>query len=170
MDYKTEFEQVYRSCYGKVFAFIFRLCGQNSDIADELTQETFVLAYQSFHRYDRSCTVLTWLCAIAKNVWFHYIRKHKNITVDPESISDTLPSDSTPDHDIERKELIETIRKAIDALPTKYRDVVWLRCLSDMPFSQIADILEITENSAKVLYFRAKNKIKERLDYEGFSY
>ncbi len=168
MDYKDEFEQIYRCCYSKVFAFVFRLCGQNSDIAEELTQETFVTAYQSFYRYDKSCTVLTWLCAVAKNVWFHYLRKHKNIPIDTDSLAETLHDDDTPDSHAESAETVLAVRKAVNSLDPKYRDVVWLRCMSEMSFAQIADVMNITENSAKVLFFRAKNKIKEMLENEGF--
>ncbi len=168
MDYKDEFEQIYRRCYPSVFAFVFRLCGQSSDIAEELTQETFVTAYQSFHRYDKSCTVLTWLCAIAKNVWFHYLRKHKNIPIDTDSLTETLRDDDTPDYHAESAETVSAVRKAVNSLESKYRDVVWLRCMSEMSFAQIAEVMNITENSAKVLFFRAKNKIKERLENEGF--
>ncbi len=168
MDHKSEFEQIYRKCYSGVFGFLYKTCGQSSDIAEELTQETFVLAYQSFHRYNRSCTVMTWLCAIAKNVWFHYLRKHKNITIDPESIADTLHDDITPDIHAEECEFFEKVIKAVNSLDTKYRDVVWLRCMSEMSFAQIGEVMNITENSAKVLFFRAKNKIKEKLENEGY--
>ncbi len=170
MDYKSEFEHIYRTHYRDVFAFIFRTCGQSSDIAEELTQETFVLAYRCFYKYDRSCTVLTWLCAIAKNTWFHYLRKHKNVTIDPEILSETLYDDDyhSPDACAERRDVSSAVRKAIDSLPEKYREVVWLRCMSEMPFSQIADVMGITENSAKVLFFRAKTKLKEKLEHEGY--
>ncbi len=168
MDYKDEFEHIYRQCYKNVFAFVFRLCGQNADIAEELTQETFVTAYQSFYRYDKSCSVLTWLCAISKNVWFHYLRKHKDIQIDTESLAETLHDDETPDDYAESVEIISAVRKTVNSLEPKYRDVVWLRCISEMSFAQIAEVMNITENSAKVLFFRAKNKIKEKLENEGF--
>ena len=56
------------------------------------------------------------------------------------------------------------MREAVERLPEKYRDVVILRTYADMPFSDIARSLKISENSAKVIYHRAKKMLKELFD------
>ena len=58
------------------------------------------------------------------------------------------------------------MRNAIEKLDGKYRDVVFYRIYADMSFSQIAEALDITENSAKVIFCRAKKKLKEELQHE----
>ncbi len=164
-----EFENIYRTYYRDVFAFMYRTCGQDHDLAEELTQETFFEAFRCFYRYNATCTIYTWLCAIGKNIWFHYLRKHKNTALDLEAFGETLcdDEDCSPEAYAERSEKSDMIRKALDTLRPRYREIIWLRGVSDLPFSQIAQIMDITENSAKVLYFRAKNQIKEKLSNEG---
>lgn len=147
------------------------LCG-NSDISEELTQDTFVAAYRSLHRYNGSCKIYTWLCAIAKNMWFHYVRRHKAAVINIETLSETLLSEEpSPQDKAESDERLREILKAINSLKPRQRDIIWLHSIAEMPFSEIADILGITENSAKVIYFRAKNILRGQLKhhYERFS-
>jgi RNA polymerase sigma-70 factor (ECF subfamily) len=165
-----EFEEIYKTYYQDVYRFLFRTCGSNHELAEELTQDTFCEAFRSFHRYNSSCSVLTWLCAIGKNLWFHYLRKHKNTAIKLESLEETICDDyeKTPEACAERSEKSDQIRKALSSLKPRYREIIWLRTVGEMSFVQIADMMKITENSAKVLYFRAKNQIKEKLENEGF--
>ena len=76
--------------------------------------------------------------------------------------------EKTPDACAERSEKSSQIRKAIAKLKPKQREIVLLRANGDISFAEIARIMNITENSAKVIFFRAKNQIKERLENEGF--
>ena len=58
------------------------------------------------------------------------------------------------------------MRQIVNNIPKKYRDVVLLRIYAELPFSQIALILKISESSAKVIYFRAKKMLMEVLKHE----
>ena len=58
-----------------VYQYLMSLTHQ-PDVAEELAQETFCQAVSSIHRYDGSCKITTWLCAIAKNQYLSYLRKH----------------------------------------------------------------------------------------------
>ncbi len=165
-----EFEEIYKTYYGDVYRFLFKTSGGNHELAEELTQDTFYEAYRSFHRYNGSSSILTWLCAIGKNLWFHYLRKHKGIEIKWEALEETVCDDyeKTPDACAERTEKSVRIRKAIASLKPKHREIVLLRAAGGVPFAEIARIMGITESSAKVIFFRAKNQIKEKLENEGF--
>ena len=76
--------------------------------------------------------------------------------------------DSDPMFNVERDEVCLKVRKAIASLKPRYREIVWLRSIAELPFSRIAEIMNSSENSAKVLFFRAKNQIKEKLESEGY--
>ena len=108
-----EFEEIYKTYYKDVYRFIYKTTGGNHELSEELTQDTFFEAYRSFHRYNGSCSVLTWLCAISKNLWFHYLRKHKNVTVNLEALEETLYDDyeKTPEACVERSEKSAVIRR-----------------------------------------------------------
>ena len=60
------------------------------------------------------------------------------------------------------------IRNALSDLKPRYREIIWLRTVAELPFAKIAEMLEISESSAKVLFFRAKNQLKEKLEHEGY--
>jgi len=163
-----EFEEIYRKYQNRVYMFLLKMC-KNTDLAEELTQETFYQAFCSFHRYDGSCHIFTWLAAVGKNTFFKYLRKNKNQAADLELFVDiiTAPGDDEPESVSQKSFVNAGVRKAISELPQKYRDVVILRIYGELAFSEIGANLGITENSAKVIFFRAKNTIKEQLQNEN---
>ena len=71
-----DIDDVYREYAETVFKFLLSLCN-DEDTAEELTQETFYRAIKSSHRYDGTCKVSTWLCQIAKYLWYQEIDKRK---------------------------------------------------------------------------------------------
>ncbi|MDD6800346.1 MAG: sigma-70 family RNA polymerase sigma factor [Firmicutes bacterium] len=161
------FEQIYSENYEGIYGFIFKMCN-DSDLCDELTQECFFQAFISLHRYNGSCEIFTWLAAIAKNVYFKYLRKHSRCPVAYELLADELEySGDSPEALAEREDLCGKVREIIMGLRPNYRDVILLRVYGELPFSQIAEALKITENSAKVIFFRAKNAIREEIENEN---
>ena len=165
-----DFEAIYQEYYQRVFAFLFKMC-QDRDLSEELTQESFYQALKSFHRYDGSCSLFTWLAAIAKNTYFKHLRKNTGRVleiIDPEESAVTGGEEDDPAEVLQKRTELEALRRIIDKLPERYRDVVTLRIYGDLPFAEIAKILKISENSAKVLFYRAKNQIREELSHDNF--
>lgn len=76
-----DMEVVYRQHAQTVFKYLMLLT-QDADLAEELTQETFYQAVRSIDRFDESCKITTWLCAIAKNQYFSYMKKHVRMQAD----------------------------------------------------------------------------------------
>ena len=165
-----EFEVIYAEYYQRIYAFLFKMC-QNRDLSEELTQESFYQALKSFHRYDGSCSLFTWLAAIAKHTYFKHLRKASTRQNDLIAVDDnTAATDGNDDPAalIQKRAELEALRRIIDRLPEKYRDVVILRVYGDLPFAEIAKSLKISESSAKVLFYRAKNQIREELAHDNF--
>ncbi len=162
----TEFEIIYKEYYQRVYAFLYRLCDHH-DLAEELTQETFYQAFTSMHRYQGKSEVFTWLASIAKHCYYKYLKKHKqdlqsaNLDMVADLICDS--DDTNPEIAIQKKDIAETVRKIVNDMPEKYREAVILRIYADLSFAQVAKAMNITENSAKVLYFRAKKMVMEAL-------
>ena len=158
---QQSFEEVYRLYFKRIYAFLYKLTS-NPDISEEMAQETFYRAFMSFHKYDGSCEIFTWLAAIAKNVFFKYLRKNKMQTLNIDLVVESRAgADTDPEHLIQQKFLASYVNECVTKLPQKYRDVVFLRIYAELPFSQIAEILSISENSAKVVYYRAKNALRK---------
>ena len=162
------FETLYREYYQKVYAFLYRLCA-DPDLAEDLTQETSLQAYKSFHKFRGDCEVFTWLAAIGKHTYFKYLKK-KKLHLDAANLElvaqSYLQNEDSPEEHIHRKDVEKAVRKVVENIPKKYRDVVLLRIYAELPFSQIAQSLKISESSAKVIYFRAKKMLMEVLKDE----
>lgn len=162
------FETIYEQYFPRVYSFIYRMC-RDEDLAEELTQETFFQAFRSFPKYRGESELFTWLASIAKYTFFSYMRKNRRSgeDVDIELLADTLlDPENDPEEKMQHKETVEAIRRAISRIPEKYRDVVVLRLYAELPFSEVADALSISENSAKVIFHRAKKLLSEELKNE----
>ena len=74
-----DIEQIYEEYFETVNKYLFCLT-HNSDISEELTQETFYRAVKNINTYKGDCKISVWLCQIAKNLWYDQCRKNKKIT------------------------------------------------------------------------------------------
>lgn len=161
------FEELYKVYYSRISAFLFRLC-RDQDLAEELTQETFYQAFASFHQFKGKSEPFTWLAAIAKHVYYRYLRKKKQSldAIDISLVIETYcTTNITPQESLEKKELEEAVRTLVNRIPEKYRDVIMLRIYAELPFAQVGYVLNISENSAKVIYYRAKKMLMEELNH-----
>ena len=162
------FEAIYEKYFNRVYAFLYRMCRDES-LAEELTQETFFQAFKSFPKYRGESELFTWLASIAKFTFFGYVKKnkHMNENVDIELLADNLlDTDGDPEETLQQRETVDAIRRVIERIPEKYRDVVVLRLYAELPFAQIAKSLNISETSAKVIFHRAKKLLSEELKNE----
>ncbi len=165
---REEYEMICRKYYKQIYLFLLKLC-KKSDLAEELTQETFYQAILSLDRFSGNSDIFTYLAAIAKHTYYKYLRKNKN-SLDSISIDDIISTPESTETDplyLCEKACEElTVRNAVEKLPKKYRDAVLYRIYADMSFKQVADAMGITENSAKMLFSRAKKKLMEVLKNE----
>ena len=166
------FNRVYQENYKRVFAFLYRLC-RDYHTAEELTQETFFQAFRSFNSFKGKSDVSTWLMAIAKHCYFKSLRKKRQglDSADLDRIADRYfdsgaGEEQNPEKLYLREELKAAARRVLKKLPAKYRDVVVLRVYAELSFAQVADAQGISENSAKVIYYRAKKMLKEEFEHE----
>lgn len=166
---KQEFEILYKDYFPRIYAFLFKLT-ESRDLAEELTQETFYQAFVSFYRFRGDSDVFTWLASIAKHTYYRYLRKNKHQleSISADSLLEFYEQESTEHLEdvIERKFLLEAARNALLSLPKKYQDVTILRVYADMSYAQIGDALHISENSARVIYYRAKKMMMEAIQHE----
>lgn len=163
------FDELYLLYYKDVFRFLFKLCGYNQDTAEELTQETFYHAYIGITKFRAECNIKTWLFQIAKNRYFMYLRKEADIEKIPlnEVITDLVDYTITDTSDtLFEKKLISDALDLVFTFPENMQAVFLDRIYTDMSYSEIAQKLSISENSAKVLFHRAKLLLRKRLKGE----
>lgn len=148
-------DKIYRDYAELVYRFLLAKTG-NESIAEELTQETFFQAVKCSDRFDESCKVSTWLCAIAKNQLASYLRKnHLYEEIDTVELS----TPSAEDTYIDARQKVSLL-KALHAVPEPYREVMYLRVFGELSFREIGEIMEKTENWARVTFYRGKEKLR----------
>ena len=148
-------EEIYLDNYPIVFGYLLSLCGDPVE-AEELTAQTFFKAVENIRRYNKTCKPSTWLCTIARNLYFNECkRKKRHVSLDEASLS----VNSMEDIYIE-KDMAKHIYGIAASLETPYREVFFLR-MEGLSFKEIGRILDKTENWARVTYYRAKTKIQE---------
>ncbi len=155
-----DMEQIYEEYFETVYKYLFCLT-HNSDISEELTQETFYRAVKKIHSFKGECKISVWLCQIAKNLWYDECRKNKKaIKTSEDNFLDIQDPDNTEEKVIKNEEKM-TLYKKLQKLDEKTREVIYLRITGELSFKEIGTILNQTENWARVTFYRGKQKMKE---------
>lgn len=152
-----DMDEIYRRHARTVYKFLLAQC-RDPDLAEELTQETFFQAVRSIDRFDGSCKLSSWLCQIAKHLWYQHLRKHRREAPLPEDFSDS-PVPSAEEGLLEREEHLTLLRQ-IHTLPPEHRELVYLRAFGALSFREIGDVLGRTETWARVTFYRCKEKLR----------
>lgn len=158
MDKDISIDSIYREYSNMIYKFLLSKTG-NEDIAEELTQETFYQAVKNADKFDFSCKVSTWLCGIAKNKLYEYWRKHPKT----EELNENIAQQFSLEEQYIASEKRFEIMRAIHNIPEPAREVLYLRLFSDLSFREIGNILNRTEQWARVTYYRGKLVLRKEL-------
>lgn len=157
-------EELFKENAKLLYAYLCSLCHDES-LAEELTQETFYKACLSIDRYDESCKFSTWICQIGKHTYYQYLEKHKRLSPTEVTEEMSMTEISAERQALSRVELLDTLR-LLHNLPEDMREVIYLRSMGDLSFRDIGDIMEKSENWARVTYFRGRTKLLELSGYK----
>lgn len=135
-----DMDAAYREYAVMVYKFLLSLCYEE-ELAEELTQETFYQAVRSVDRYDGSCKVSTWLCQIAKHLWYREMERRKRkgtneLTADMESLEKPVEEQL-----MVKEEKMELFRK-VHVLDEISKEIVLLRVTGAFSFKEIAELFE----------------------------
>ncbi len=156
-----EFENIYNDYFRDVYLYIKSL-SNDKHLAEDITSETFVKAMESIDNFNGTCDIRVWLCQIAKNNYFSYLRKNKKLMYVDQY------QEQEDGIDIEKSILsVETsmeIHEVLHNLEEPYKEVFSLRTFGGLSFKQIGSLFQKNENWACVTYHRARKKIKNKLE------
>ncbi len=156
-----EFEELYKAYYPQVYKYIRKLC-QDELLAEEITQETFFKVLKSADSFKGQCKFSVWMCQIAKNTLYTYLKKNKRLADFPiETLS--LENEDDLEKLIADKDMALRIHEVLHFIEEPYREVFWMRTFGELSFGEIAGIHKKSESWARVTYQRAKMKIREEL-------
>jgi RNA polymerase sigma-70 factor (ECF subfamily) len=158
------FDEIYNEYANVVFKYLMSLT-MDPDLSEELTQETFYKAFRSIDEFDGKYKMSTWLCQIAKNCYFSYYRKEKrkhNLVSDEQAASTiNIEDDLLKAHDT------ISLHRIIRTLEEPYKEVFYLRFFGELSYQQISEILGKSESWARVIFYRAKEKIRTIFNKDG---
>lgn len=162
------FDELVRRYQPRIFSLMYRMV-RNTEDARELTQDTFVRAYQALPRFEGRSGFYTWLYRIGVNQAFNYLRSKKRQTiqatelhVDEDALAN-LPAGTNPQSDFHQLEIREAVARAVAALPERQRAVFVMRQYDGLRNNEIAQILKCSEGAIKAHYFFAVQKLQTAL-------
>lgn len=156
-----EFETLYKAYYPQVYKYVRKLC-QDEMLAEEITQETFFKVLKNADSFQGQCKFSVWMCQIAKNTFYTYLKKNKRLADFPiETLS--VENEDNLEALIADKDMALRIHEILHFIEEPYREVFWMRTFGELSFGEISAIHKKSESWARVTYHRAKMKIKEEL-------
>ncbi len=148
-----DIEDICNKYYKNIYKYLMSL-SHDPNIAEELTQETFCRAIKEINKFKGNCEIITWLCIIAKHLYYQYSKK--NIYENIDDIND-ISSASIEDTYILSQDKLD-LYKGLQKISENERNVVYLRLLG-LSFREISEVIGKNETWAKVVFHRAKKDL-----------
>lgn len=153
-------EQLYEEYFNSVYKYLLCLT-HDANLSEELTQETFCKAIEKIHTFKGNCKISVWLCQIAKNLLINeHNRNKKYHSVSDEELVLLEDNIKLEDTIILNNEKINLYKK-MQKLDNNSKEVVYLRITGELSFKEIGNILNKSENWARVTFYRARKKLEE---------
>ena len=157
----ADFEKVFQEYKGFIYKYLLKLCRDES-LAEELTQETFFRAYMNMSTLRDESKISVWLCQIAKNTYFAWYNEQKKHVKLEESMEFKGAVDI--EQQFVDKELSEKALACLHKLDEPYKEVFMLAVLGQVSLKYISRIFGKSESWARVTFYRAKQKLAERMN------
>jgi RNA polymerase sigma-70 factor (ECF subfamily) len=156
-------EQLLRRYQGRIFSYLVRMLGNRRD-AEDATQETFVNAIRALKDYREQGQFKSWLFQIAYREGLKVVKKRKSRReTAQDSVAEIISDALSPREQIINKERRQLLETAIQELSDAERQVVLLRLYEDMPFKEIAKIIDRPLNTALNRMHSATAKLRKKL-------
>jgi len=171
------FEKLVNERSGEIYGLLYRLT-ENAEEARDLTQETFLRAFQSIGQFRGDSDLRTWIYRIAinqaRNRWRWWRRRHRDSTVSIDAsdaagnaaVVAQLKADigSNPEHGALAHERERALKKALGSLRRVYRETVVLRDIEGFAYEEIAVALDISVGTVKSRLARGRQELRRKLE------
>jgi RNA polymerase sigma-70 factor, ECF subfamily len=159
-DSTTSIRQIVEQYYSTIYGFVYRLSGSSAD-AEDLTQQTFMIAHQKLHQVREQDKINRWLYTIARSCFLKSRRRKRpsaaaNFELDIDEIPERLVDDSPFDE--------ERLRNALDQLGDDFRIIVTMFYYEELSYKEIAEQLSIPMGTVMSRLARAKGHLRKALD------
>jgi RNA polymerase sigma-70 factor, ECF subfamily len=157
----TGFEEIVHRWQGPLVNLAYRFC-RDRGRAEDMAQEAFLGAYRSLDRWRREAAFSTWLFALATNLYCSELRRIPARTVSLDDVAE--PTDArAADGGLEQEQQEGAVRRAVFALPAKYREALTLFYFHDMDVPSTARSLALPEGTVKARLSRGRKMLRSKL-------
>jgi RNA polymerase sigma-70 factor (ECF subfamily) len=167
------FEAIYQRYERRIYSYIYRLMG-NAEDASDLTQDTFVKAYQALPRAQGEMNLSAWLHRIASNTCLDVLRRRRLVQWLPWDVFDTNPAiePAAPDDpagSYVKQETSAEVHLILAKLSPKHRVALVLKEYQGLSCDEIAEVMGTSRSAVKSLLFRAREEFRQIVAREGSS-
>jgi RNA polymerase sigma-70 factor (ECF subfamily) len=173
---REAFADLVEAHQARVLGTVVRMLGPETMDAEDIAQQVFLRVWKSAARYEPTAKFTTWLFTITRNLVFNESRRRKNrpttsldapVAGSGDESNVRQIADETaasPESALLAREMTEAIDAAIAELPEQQRLAVVLRRYEELPYEEIARVLDLSVPAVKSLLFRARTFLRERLE------
>lgn len=157
-------EILFKKHYKDIYTYLYSLC-HNTSISEDLASEVFLEILKSIYSYKGKSDIKTWMFSIAKHKWYNYLKKN-NKNADNNTFFEYYDIGiECIEDDFEKNIIINRINEILNDFDERTRQIV-IKRIYGYSFYDISKIFGISENSARVIDFRAKERIRNILKKE----
>ena len=156
----TEFEKLFNEKREFIFKYLMKMT-RDIMLSEELTQETFFRAYMNYPSLRNKEKASVWLCQIAKNTYFAWYNQHKK--TDTLDLYEAIIDGKNIEDMFIQKELSQKALICLHELEEPYKEVFMLSVFGGFSLKDISSIFRKSESWARVTFYRAKQKLLERM-------
>ena len=161
---RSVFQLIYDQWAVRIYQYFYFRTNDPAS-AEDLTSQLFLSALQALPRYQHRGHFAAWLFAIARNLWKDYCRKNKR-EVPLEAASD-LQSSSDPPEEVAHLDQIAQLRQLILSLPEAEQELIRLRYVAELPFADMAIVLNKREDTVKKTLYRLQARLQNLLEQKN---
>jgi RNA polymerase sigma-70 factor, ECF subfamily len=165
---QAAFSRLYQRYRNRVYGFAYRMLG-TQEVAEDVTHEAFLLLIRQPERYQAGRgSLLTFLCAVARNHIYQHLRRQERYAPERVETSDEYEEAGArhsfdPLSDLLERELAEQVEAALAELPVTQREAVTLREYQELSYEEIATVVGADTNVVKARLYRARQALAKRL-------
>ncbi len=155
------FDNIVRRWQSPLINLAYRYC-RDRQRAEEMAQDAFIQIYRNLRKYRGDAAFSTWLFAVSLNLYRSFMRR-KSIPVESIDALTEIAGGQFPQLQIEQEERDDLVRRAVAALPSRYRDAVIVFYFREMDLAETAAILGVSEGTAKARLHRGRELLRRKL-------
>lgn len=164
----NKFKVVVELYWDRLFRFVRRISSFSIADVEDILQDTFIKAYRNINSFSGSYKFSTWLYQIARTTTIDAFRKTKThpqtYELSEEEVEQLVSSDEWAGQGIDIRAQAEKVKKIVQNLPLKYREVVILRFLEEKTYEEIIDIVKKPRGTIASLITRGRAMIQKEIE------